>query len=487
MSLSLLSLFVCIQLQYSYGDLAPGSTPERMFTSFYVLLGLVILSAVISAISDKIHQNYMKKSNERIKRAASQMRNVKAQEGQRSSVMEFLDVEEELSEQDEASRGNSFSQHLSGKFGMSTTDSPKADKQNSKKIIEAMQKLNMDMFDEDLQDLKISAKRNFVLVWVMIFFGCLIMLAIEDWNFGDSFYWAIVTITTVGFGDMVPTTDKGKIFTIFYCLVGVAMLARVMNDLIAYPLVKKEKQSEMKVMMQFGGELSEDTLQHILTDDFFDRIPNLRQKKESISKSEFILLVLGMMNKLNDKDVIIVSKIFEMLDKQQEGVLSADTIRHQMTTARLQEEQDVQLQDILSSSSKQHTTKSLALMKIPSKLKEKVNDIKGSVAKKTSSNKSGGYEKVGNESMANPLIDQERFPSGDISEHSKRGTYNLDMNVDNNASSVTSNSNNSNSTNNMATVNSSSSTKQDSFETGLFVDDDDEGESSMNENDTNAY
>lgn len=452
----------------SYGDMAPGSTAERIFTSFYVLLGLVILSAVISAISDKIHQNYVQKADERIKRAAFRMRNVKAQEGQRNTLMEFLDVEDEQPEEVEASHGNSFSQHLSGKLGLST-NSPKADKQNTMKIIQAMQKLNMDMFDEDLQDLKNSAKRNFVLVWVMILFGCLIMLAIEEWNFGDSFYWAIVTITTVGYGDMVPTTDKGKIFTIFYCLVGVAILARVMNDLIAYPLVKKEKQSELKVMMQFGGELSEDTLQHILTDDFFDRIPNLRQKQESIAKSEFILLVLGMMNKLNDKDIIIVSKIFDMLDKQQEGVLSADTIRHQMTTARLQEEQDAQLHDILSASNRGQgqSTKSLALLNIPTKLKEKVSHIKGSVAKKTASNKAGGYEKVGNESMANPLIDQERSPSNDISEHSKRGTYSLDINM-----------------NVGGTVVDSSSTNQDSFETALY---DKEEVKDTNGSDKKAY
>ena len=413
-------MYVC-----SYGDLEPGSTPERIFTSFYVLLGLVILSAVISAISDKIHQNYVKQADERVKRAASRMRNVNAQEGQRSNIMEFLEVEHERPPMDSSrGGGSSFKQHMSGKLGLST-DTQTADKHNEKKIIEAMQQLNMDMFDEDLQDLKTSAKRNFMLVWVIIFFGCLIMFAFEDWNFGDSFYWAIVTITTVGYGDIVPTTDKGKMFTIFYCLVGVAVLARVMNDLIAYPLVKKEKQSELKVMMQFGGELSEDTLQHILTDDFFDRVPNLRKDKESISKSEFILLVLGMMNKLYDKDVIIVSKIFDMLDKQQDGKLSADTIRHQMTTARLHEEQDAQLHDILSGGKQ---NKSLALSAVSSKLKEKVSHMKESVSKKTSSNKSGAglYEKVGSDSIANPLIEEDRFSSSDLSEHSsKRGTYSL--------------------------------------------------------------
>ena len=391
------------------------SSAQRVFTSFYVLMGLLIMTAVISAVTDKIHQNYLKRSDERVKRAAYRMRNVKAQEVQRNSLMDFLEVGEGVENE-----GGSFSKNLSERLGLSNNrDYEQADK----KIVEALQKLNVDMFDEDLQDLKISALRNIALMWIIIFFGCLIMLEIEDWNFGDSYYWAIVTITTVGFGDMVPHTDKGKVFTIFYGLLGVAVVARIMNDLISYPLVKKEKQSELKVMMQFGGELSEETLRHILANDFFDRVPNLRQNKDSISKSEFILLVLGMMNKLNDKDIIIVSKIFEMLDKHQDGVLSSDTLRREITTARLQEEKDAQLQEILSGDKQ---SKSLGLGSIHSKLKEKVGDIKGSVSKK--SKKTGAYEKVGSQGMSNPLIDEVDHQNDDLSEHSSnRGTYNMSI------------------------------------------------------------
>lgn len=128
-----------------------------------------------------------------------------------------------------------------------------------------------------------------------------------------------MTITTVGFGDVVPNTDSGKAFTIVYCIIGCALLARGMNDLIKYPILVKAKQNELKVMMQFGGQLSEETLRHILNNDFFERIPNLRQHNNAISKAEFILMVLGMMNKVHDKDLIIVSKVFEMLDAKKTG------------------------------------------------------------------------------------------------------------------------------------------------------------------------
>lgn len=41
----------------------------------------------------------------------------------------------------------------------------------------------------------------------------------------DTLWWAVVTLTTVGYGDMVPVTVLGKVFTTFILIAGVALLA----------------------------------------------------------------------------------------------------------------------------------------------------------------------------------------------------------------------------------------------------------------------
>jgi voltage-gated potassium channel len=41
----------------------------------------------------------------------------------------------------------------------------------------------------------------------------------------DSFWWAIVTLTTVGYGDAFPITPGGKIFTSFIVIIGIAVVA----------------------------------------------------------------------------------------------------------------------------------------------------------------------------------------------------------------------------------------------------------------------
>lgn len=44
-------------------------------------------------------------------------------------------------------------------------------------------------------------------------------------NFFDALYWATVTLTTVGYGDMIPVTDLGRFVSMLSSIFGVAIIA----------------------------------------------------------------------------------------------------------------------------------------------------------------------------------------------------------------------------------------------------------------------
>ena len=59
----------------------------------------------------------------------------------------------------------------------------------------------------------------------------------------DSMWWAVVTLTTVGYGDVFPITPGGKIFTAFVTLIGVGLIA-IPSGLLASVLTEARVERE---------------------------------------------------------------------------------------------------------------------------------------------------------------------------------------------------------------------------------------------------
>lgn len=69
------------------------------------------------------------------------------------------------------------------------------------------------------------------LVFFTLLSGTIFYSLQEGWSIVDAFYFSVTTLTTVGLGDLAPTTTVGKLFTVFYIFAGLSLVLGFIDTL----------------------------------------------------------------------------------------------------------------------------------------------------------------------------------------------------------------------------------------------------------------
>lgn len=89
-----------------------------------------------------------------------------------------------------------------------------------------------------------------MLLIIVILIGVVGYKSISDYSWVDAFYMTIITITTVGFGEVSPLDDASKLFTIFLILSSVVIVGYAITVITEYILSKSNIEELKQKKMQ---------------------------------------------------------------------------------------------------------------------------------------------------------------------------------------------------------------------------------------------
>lgn len=341
-----------------YGDFVPHTDKERIFTSFFLVIGVFVFGGFLTSQAAAVAAHAERTTNDRNLRTAQNMQETglrgssffmdrlrrmsrevfkssakpSAAAASLASIHEIENENENGYEGDDADNAGGYSSSSSA-VGGSQRPAPSNDYLRSGAQTEEMKKTVLLAFDQDIVDVRNKLRRDFIIVAATCIVGMLSMMSLEQWSTTVSFYWVCQTITSVGYGDVVPKTDGGRAFTIFFILFGCFFLAKSITDFIEYPLLLRARRHEKRLLDQFE-HLTEAKLQSIFQSDLFAHVPNLRRSDKELSKAEFVLLVLQMMSKVQAKDMLMVASLFDRLDAGGAGFLSQAVMAQRVNEAQ---------------------------------------------------------------------------------------------------------------------------------------------------------
>ena len=87
-----------------------------------------------------------------------------------------------------------------------------------------------------------------LLVWMaaLLVVGTIFFRMIEGWSWLDSLYFCVITLSTVGYGDMSPSTPESKIFVMIYIVFGISLFVSFANMLIQARHELRDQQSHRR-------------------------------------------------------------------------------------------------------------------------------------------------------------------------------------------------------------------------------------------------
>lgn len=145
----------------------------------------------------------------------------------------------------------------------------------------------------------------------LLFAGVVVFMVLEDWSFGDTLYFCITSLMTVGYGDVVPKTQSGRLFTaawLTYCFVVVGGL---IGNIFSARLDHAFRQQKLQIQDRPVS---------------LRRISELDRTGNGVHSGDFLGLMLVLLQKVKWREINPVLDSFKNLDSEGKGYVTAEKL-----------------------------------------------------------------------------------------------------------------------------------------------------------------
>ena len=240
-----------------YGDLTPKTTVGKIFTVMFALGGIAILGTAIATIGSK-----------------------------------FIQTETEMTQYMSQQRLIQF---------WSSDNHDNNNKQSSTSSSSFWQQTVLSLFKTAIPAI------------TALLLGGIWMGQIEGWSLVDSIYYSFITASTLGFGDISPSSTKGRLLAIVFIPLAVATTGEILGN-IASTLMERRQQIWYQHLLE--QDLSMNQLLEMDTN-----------KNGKVSREEYVEFMLKEMELVSDEQFEELHNQFSKLDLDKGGYLDKKDLK----------------------------------------------------------------------------------------------------------------------------------------------------------------
>lgn len=125
-------------------------------------------------------------------------------------------------------------------------DNIKGDEESTEQQEDDRQKVNIVFGVEIDEEFNLPPSVALAIMVIYLLIGCLMYPAWENWTFLDSFYFVFISMSTIGFGDILPAHPKFFLVSGIYLFIGLSLISMCINVGIEF-FTKTMKKAKKKM------------------------------------------------------------------------------------------------------------------------------------------------------------------------------------------------------------------------------------------------